>query len=392
MLRLVHLGLRRQGIAVHAPARSRGAHVPLAEKRALLDRLLQVHGASVLLRIGEGIADARDEPALVALSVAREPHDLIDRWQRLERYVHSRHRVVIDGSAEHSLVLRHLSLDAGHPPVAAEDLLVLGLLVALIDRIGALGLQAQVVGDRGWRRQAGSWAELTLPQDVSRWALTWQLGARASATRLEDADDWVTTAHRVLAADAGRRWTLQTPAREMDSSPRSLQRRLSTGGGSFSALLCSVRLAQSARLLVQTRRQPAEIGYVCGFADQAHFTREFKRYSALTPGKYRQEFAILPVPRQRDLEARGVALPERPELRRVEIGHRGDELLHRRPAVYFHRDFPDEMHRQQRAGAVFSLAGFHRVVHQHPEDGRIAFEGGADLHGVRHLSLRSRRG
>ncbi|HEY0855564.1 MAG TPA: helix-turn-helix domain-containing protein, partial [Albitalea sp.] len=51
------------------------------------------------------------------------------------------------------------------------------------------------------------------------------------------------------------------------------------------------RLGLSARLLVQTQQPPAQIAYFCGFADQGHFNREFKRLSALTPGQYRHEFA-----------------------------------------------------------------------------------------------------
>ena len=35
----------------------------------------------------------------------------------------------------------------------------------------------------------------------------------------------------------------------------------------------------------------AEVGYMCGFADQAHFTRQFKRHTAMTPALYRSEFA-----------------------------------------------------------------------------------------------------
>jgi len=93
MLRLIGLGLKRQGIAwpAPAPAAARGAHVPLGDKRRLLDALLQQHGAEALLRIGEGVRDASDEPALVALTLARDPADLVARWQRLERFIHSRH-------------------------------------------------------------------------------------------------------------------------------------------------------------------------------------------------------------------------------------------------------------------------------------------------------------
>ncbi len=291
VLRLIQCGLRRQGIAVPVLKRPRGAHVPLADKRALVDQLLRDHGAHVLLRMGEAVRDLQDEPALVALSVAREPLDLIARWQRLERFVHSRHRVLVDQSGDGGVLLRHASLDAGQPPTAAEDMLVFGLLVALIDWLGTEGLQARLVGDPRSRYRQGQWMEQPLPKDVSTWALTWSPAGPRPAARPAADHDCVEAAHRLLAADPGRRWTLQTLAGDMSTSPRSLQRRLAAGQSSFSARLLEVRLAQAAKLLANSRQPPAEIGYVCGFSDQAHFTREFKRHTALTPGKFREQFA-----------------------------------------------------------------------------------------------------
>ena len=293
MLRLIQHGLRRQGIVVPALRRPRGAHVPLTDKRALVGQLLHDHGAQVLLRIGEAVRDVRDEPALVALSAAREPLDLIARWQRLERFVHSRHRVLAEQSGDASVLLRHVSLDAGQPPSAAEDLLVFGLLVALIDRLGTEGLQARLAGDARGRWRQGRWMEQALPKDVSIWALTWSPAIPRPAARPAAERDCVAAAHRLLAADPGRHWMQQTLARDMSTSPRSLQRRLCAGQSSFSALLLEVRLAQSAKLLTNSRQPLAEIGYVCGFSDQAHFTRQFKRHTALTPGKFREQFAAM---------------------------------------------------------------------------------------------------
>ena len=293
MLRLIHLGLQRQGIAVSALRPPRGAHVPLADKRALVDQLLGDHGARALLCIGQAVHDARDEPALVALAMAREPLDLIARWQRLERFVHSRHRVFIEQSGDGSVLLRHVSLDTERPPSAAEDLLVFGVLVALVERSGIDGLQTRFAGDSRWRWQHGRWIEGAVPQDVSRWALSWSPGVHRPVAPLAADGDWVGAAHRVLCTDPGRSWTLPTLARDMNTSSRSLQRRLGAGGSGFSGLLLEVRLAQSAKLLADSQQSPAEIGYVCGFSDQAHFTRRFKGHSALTPGQFRAQFAVL---------------------------------------------------------------------------------------------------
>ena len=296
MLRLIRLGLQRQGLGLPAPARTRsGAHVPLGDKRALLEGLLRAHGAHAVLRLGEGAIDARDEPVSVALSQARGPHDLIGRWKRLERFVHSRHRVDVVESTACSLVLRHVSRDPGAPPTAAEDLLVFGLLVTLLHRLGTPALQACVAGEQVCRWQAGRWTPAPLPDDVSCWAMSWQAAAQtAPASPPDDDEDTVARAHRLLAADSGRRWTLAALSREMGMSARSLQRRLAAGGTGFSGLVSTTRLGLSAKLLVETPQPSAQIAYVCGFSDQGHFNREFKRFSALTPGEYRKEFAARP--------------------------------------------------------------------------------------------------
>ncbi|HEX5683953.1 MAG TPA: helix-turn-helix transcriptional regulator [Ideonella sp.] len=292
MLRLIQLGLQRQGLGMAPPPRASGAHVPLADKRALLDGLLQAHGAQVVIRLGEGAFDAREEPVTVALNMARDPLDLIGRWTRLERFVHSRHRVVVQASTACSLVLRHVSRDPRQPPTLAEDLLVLGLLVALLHRLGTPDLRVRIADEPGWRWQAGRWAEHPLPDDACCWALSWHPVAQGAPTTPAGGQDTAALAHRLLAADCGRRWTLQALAREMGMSTRSLQRHLAAGGSGFSGLVSSVRLSRSAKLLVETLQQPAQIAYVCGFADQGHFNREFKRFSALTPGEYRREFAV----------------------------------------------------------------------------------------------------
>lgn len=295
MLRVIRLGLRRLGIAWPAAAasvRARGAHLPLADKRALVDGLLAEHGPQVLLSIGQGALDSQEEPTMLALLLARDPADLITRWQRLERFVHTRHRVRAEQLGSGHALLRHVSVLPGQPPSVAEDLLVLGLLVALMQRLGASALRAHLVDLPGVRWQRGKWHAPALPADASRWSLQWQAPASAVVAQPAMETDWVARAQRLLGADLGRRWTVQALASDMHCSPRSLQRHLAAGDSGFGVLLLAVRLAHSARLLAQTARPPAEIGYLCGFADQAHFTREFKRHSALTPLHYRRQFGM----------------------------------------------------------------------------------------------------
>jgi AraC-like DNA-binding protein len=301
MMRLIQLSMKQQGLSVEKTASvdklPASARVALSSKQDLLAQLHRAFGATALLRMGEAVHIAPDEPALVALAMARDPLDLIARWQRLERFVHSRHRVHArahkDIAGKHSIELQHRSLDPAHAPSAAEDLLVLGLLVALLNLTAAQQLQARFVGDLMPRWQHGKWHEAKLPTDTSRWLLTWRHAAALEAVErgnpINDAST-AKTANKLLSADAGRAWTVAALAKEMTTSTRHLQRRLQAQQTSFSALLTGARLAQASKYLVGTQQGAAEIGYACGYADQAHFNREFKRHTAMTPSAYRLAF------------------------------------------------------------------------------------------------------
>lgn len=52
------------------------------------------------------------------------------------------------------------------------------------------------------------------------------------------------------------------------------------------AYLTDVRIRRARRLL-RSGEMPAEVAALCGFADQAHFTRHFKARTGVTPGQFR---------------------------------------------------------------------------------------------------------
>ncbi len=293
MLRLIQAGLTRQGRRMPKLQTPRSAQVPLRDKRVLLSQLLAELGPTAILRIGEAFEDLPKEPAQLALSLARDPTDLLARWQRLERYVHSRHRTRVLEAADDRLVLEHFSQQPSEPPSAAEDLVVFGLLVALMESIGLGALKARPLGAESWYRKAGRWRNRLRPTETAIWEFQWRQGA--SSRRIEavspPAQGWASTARCLIEADPGRGWSLLALAAQLQVAPRSLQRRLKEETTSFSALLGEARSAVAARLLSTTDYGLAEIGYLCGYADQAHFTREFKRAAAIPPAAYRDAFA-----------------------------------------------------------------------------------------------------
>ena len=47
----------------------------------------------------------------------------------------------------------------------------------------------------------------------------------------------------------------------------------------------------ASRALVYTGQALAEVAIGCGFSDQSHFTREFRRHFGRTPREYREHYA-----------------------------------------------------------------------------------------------------
>lgn len=76
-------------------------------------------------------------------------------------------------------------------------------------------------------------------------------------------------------------------ATALGMSSRSLQRKLSTEGTTFSALLDDVRRVHAERLLARKDLALYEITYLLGFADPSSFYRACRRWVDMTPDAWR---------------------------------------------------------------------------------------------------------
>jgi AraC-like DNA-binding protein len=70
-------------------------------------------------------------------------------------------------------------------------------------------------------------------------------------------------------------------------SIRSLQRKLSSAGVSYSDLLDGARFKNAAKLLRDTDAKIIDVAFSSGYSDPAHFTRAFRRLSGITPREFR---------------------------------------------------------------------------------------------------------
>lgn len=71
-------------------------------------------------------------------------------------------------------------------------------------------------------------------------------------------------------------------------SPRTLQRRLSEQGASFSNLLKQARLDRAVTLLGETEEKLVDISLMLGYENASTFTRAFRHWAGVSPREFRQ--------------------------------------------------------------------------------------------------------
>ncbi len=84
---------------------------------------------------------------------------------------------------------------------------------------------------------------------------------------------------------------LESIARRLAMSPRTLQRRLRDRGVLFNDVLDAMRFRAAKSYLAQGDVAGTEVAYLLGFAEQSSFNHAFKRWSGQTPTEYRRQAA-----------------------------------------------------------------------------------------------------
>jgi AraC-like DNA-binding protein len=86
---------------------------------------------------------------------------------------------------------------------------------------------------------------------------------------------------------AGHRPRLEDVARELGTSPRTLQRRLLDEGMSFHSLVEEARRELAKHYLLQSSLELNETAYLLGYEDPNSFIRAFNKWEGTSPGEWR---------------------------------------------------------------------------------------------------------
>lgn len=277
------------GIAAPSLPTHLAPHASLSAKTALAEAVLARHGPMALINVGRSVRRMAFDPIGAALLAAGTGRDLIQRWLRLVRYVHTRHPILVRELTDQAAVLDH-SGDSDDPPSPANDLVLAGVIHGLLLAIGCRAVELTIdEAGAAWTPQL---SPIVPPGTrTGLWVYRWIDPSRRSAPEGPPTDNDKTMLIRrirhLVGADLFRRWTLTSIASELAVSARTLQRRLGEENLSLQALILDLRVQRATEMLVSSDASLSVIGFHCGFADTAHFCRVFKLRAGMTPGAYR---------------------------------------------------------------------------------------------------------
>jgi AraC-like DNA-binding protein len=118
--------------------------------------------------------------------------------------------------------------------------------------------------------------------------------ARMLLDQLPRPDDIVSRVREAIQTELrGGDPSLESIAKQLAMSPRTLQRRLRDEGVLFNHLLDETRFRAAKSYLAQRDVAGTEVAYLLGFAEQSSLNRAFKRWSGQTPTEYRRRAATV---------------------------------------------------------------------------------------------------
>ena len=312
---LLHEYLERQGLdAQHllGPRPDPTQHfVPMAQWQEWLRRVDALEGRPGLgLRIAEGIG-ARHFGVLGYAALACE--NLAQALERMERY----HASVYDANPAHVRLGEHgvtieWGVERGRPGALVDETAIASLVQLARDMTGRYWPVREVCfvnppprDMQPYRDFFGGEVSFNAPLtrlvfDLNYMALPLRKSDPALVSLLDQqAEQLLQQVSQVPAAvDAWRR-TLVPLIREgktslaalavaHNSSPRTLQRRLSEQGTSFQQLLDDTRRHLAEGHLKECRLDLAEIALLLGYSEQSAFTRAFRAWTGMPPAQWRR--------------------------------------------------------------------------------------------------------
>lgn len=280
---------------------------PVPHKKLLLQELMNARGPEVVLGLSEHIPEnALSSTLFYLLLNSSSPIELMRKVNRYDRYFHPTRTLELCETGPDFVVAENVT-DSDDEPASAEELFFCGTLRLMLLRIGCQGLEVEwqsVCSDH--LSQVLKDMELPAPPVAqnTRWRFTWRKHVRTG--QIAGLDEFLShyaepfilpnrmkvidMVEKVMAIDLGTKPSMEVVADMLGMSVRNFQRKMREEGTTYTRLFNDLRIKVASRLLRQSNTSVTEIGFVCGFRDSAHFSREFKKVQQMSPKRYREIF------------------------------------------------------------------------------------------------------
>jgi len=276
------------------------------DRSALLDHLYKEFGPDRFLEICEELPlHAPSSPLFFLLYNSKTPGSLISKISHHAPHFHQTRRLELLEEGQDYVVVEDIYF-FGDPPISAEDMFIYSTLKGVLHEYGCRGIQVEWESVRS-KELYQTLTELGMQphaiEKFTRWRYRWDRLERSC--RIEGMDDFIvekinasqasTPSHsllfrlqKILSEDLSHRPPIDEVAAKLDTSVRSLQRKLKYDGTNYAKYYNDLRLNAAEKLLLTTDMTLAEISRFSGFNDSAHLCREFNKKHHTTPNKFRR--------------------------------------------------------------------------------------------------------
>jgi len=307
LMQLIISSFERQGIWKQLPNRliefhaQKAPHIQLSLKRELLAEVFLNWGAEPIVQAGFDIRRMPESPLSFALLKAMSVSELLERFFKLQRYFHSKHRVELIEKDENTVTLSHISKATGKPE-RYENLLIAGLMTGMLSQFGCANVTLSMDGTDIIKN--GEVLKAFIPaNECSRFVIRWDkvvIQDRYSTTETSNRfRNYTATGSgrisgkigEVVASDPVCKWTVKIVADTFGLSSRTLQRRLKDEGTTFGDCILAARCQCAVYYITQKIENLTAVGFLSGFSDAAHFSREFKRNMGILPSQFQKSIS-----------------------------------------------------------------------------------------------------
>lgn len=256
-------------------------------KRALITLLVKRWGVQSLFQAGRYLGQVESTPILRSLIQTKRVEVVIDKWMRLEAYQHSSHRTKLTMANQTTLMC-----ERGPDASREENLLIASVLTGILELIGCKGCVLSTKElSIPFHRGKTDLQPLDIPEKepFQFFCIQWEhhcFDKKCDGNSSLLDQTLSEKVYQLLAADSSRHWSVDEMCSLFHMSRRTFQRKLAEDNRSFNNLMARVRVQEACELLLNTKYTTAEIGYLCGYTDQPHFQREFRKATNMTPMKY----------------------------------------------------------------------------------------------------------